>query len=102
MKIAITPEAFDAACKVRASGFRDAAMSVATQDSGKLVFDSEDWSALTMQFRKPRPFGLGDAVAAVAHPIAGAIDAVLGTNVKGCAGCAQRREALNRVVTLRR
>ena len=43
-------------------------------------------------------FGLGDLVASVAQPIAGAIDAVLGTNVKGCGGCAKRREALNRMV----
>jgi hypothetical protein len=49
-----------------------------------------------------RPFGLGDAVAAVAQPIAGAIDAVLGTNIKECGGCAKRREALNRAVPLRK
>lgn len=44
------------------------------------------------------PFGLGDAVAVVAQPIARAIDAVAGTNLKGCGGCAQRRAALNRMV----
>jgi hypothetical protein len=40
----------------------------------------------------------GDAVAAVAQPIAKAIDAVLGTNVQGCGGCQQRKAALNKLV----
>jgi hypothetical protein len=39
--------------------------------------------------------GLGDVVALVAQPIAGAIDKALGTNIKGCGACAKRREALN-------
>jgi len=42
--------------------------------------------------------GLGDAVAMVAQPIAGAIDALLGTNVRGCGGCKQRQAALNALV----
>jgi hypothetical protein len=41
--------------------------------------------------------GLGDIVAAVAQPVAAAVDAALGTNLKGCRACAQRREALNRI-----
>lgn len=47
---------------------------------------------------------LGDAVAAVAQPIAEGIDAgtkllpeAMHTNLKNCGGCAQRREALNRL-----
>lgn len=47
---------------------------------------------------RPATFGLGDAVAAVAQPIAGAIDAVLGTNVKGCGGCAGRKIVFNRII----
>lgn len=43
-------------------------------------------------------FGLGDLVATVAQPIAKAIDAVAGTNVAGCGGCAQRRAALNKAM----
>jgi hypothetical protein len=38
---------------------------------------------------------LGDVVASVAQPIAGAIDKTLGTNIKKCGACAKRREALN-------
>ena len=44
--------------------------------------------------------GVGDLVAAVAQPIAGAIDNVFGTNLKNCGGCATRREALNKALPL--
>jgi len=47
---------------------------------------------------KSRQFGLGDAVAAIAQPIAKAIDNVAGTNIQGCGGCQQRKEALNKLV----
>lgn len=42
--------------------------------------------------------GLGDLVASVAQPVASLIDAVAGTNIKNCGGCAQRRAVLNRIV----
>lgn len=45
--------------------------------------------------------GLGDLVARVANPVAGVIDKVAGTNLKGCGGCKGRRETLNRVVPFR-
>ena len=41
--------------------------------------------------------GLGDLVAAVAQPIARAIDAAAGTKLAECGGCKRRREALNRI-----
>lgn len=44
---------------------------------------------------KPRVFGLGDVVAAVAEPIAKASDAVFKTKLKGCSACRKRREMLN-------
>lgn len=47
---------------------------------------------------KPSPFGVGDAVAYVAQPIANAIDAVAGTNVANCGGCTARKAALNAAV----
>ena len=66
------------------------------------VFLCED-AAFQSMLRKAagvrgQPFGLGDAVASVAQPIAGILDSVLGTHIKGCSGCAQRRDALNRIV----
>ena len=42
--------------------------------------------------------GLGDVVAAVAQPVARTIDAVAGTNIAGCGGCAKRQALLNGVV----
>lgn len=39
--------------------------------------------------------GLGDAVAALAEPIAAASDAVFKTKIKGCSACRKRREMLN-------
>lgn len=39
--------------------------------------------------------GLGDRVAAVAHPIARAIDRMLGTDLKNCGSCAERKAKLN-------
>jgi hypothetical protein len=46
----------------------------------------------------PAARGLGDAVAAVAQPIARAIDRALGTNLQNCGVCKQRQEALNKLV----
>ncbi len=43
-------------------------------------------------------FGLGDAVAVIAQPIARTIDRALGTRISECGGCKQRRAALNRIV----
>ena len=39
--------------------------------------------------------GLGDTIESIAQPIAGAIDKTIGTNIKGCGGCAKRRDKLN-------
>lgn len=41
------------------------------------------------------PRGLGDVVAAFAKPVARAIDAIAGTNLKKCGGCAKRQQKLN-------
>lgn len=43
-------------------------------------------------------FGLGDAVAALASPVAAASDSMFGTSLSSCGGCAKRREALNQMV----
>lgn len=49
------------------------------------------------QWGRCKTYGLGDLVAAVAQPIAGAIDRVAGTQIKSCGGCAKRREMLNKI-----
>ncbi len=38
---------------------------------------------------------LGDVIASVAQPIAGAVDSVFGTQIKGCSGCKQMQNNLN-------
>lgn len=38
---------------------------------------------------------LGDRIASIAQPVAGAIDTVLGTNIRKCGGCKQMRSDLN-------
>lgn len=43
-------------------------------------------------------FGLGDAVAALASPVAAASDSMFGTSLSSCGGCAKRRKALNQMV----
>jgi hypothetical protein len=40
--------------------------------------------------------GLGDLVESVAKPIARVIDRIAGTDLQNCAGCAKRRDFLNR------
>lgn len=46
-------------------------------------------------FKRVPMRGLGDAVAAIAEPIAKASDAVFKTKLKGCSACRKRREMLN-------
>ncbi len=49
-----------------------------------------------LKIYRPDLTRLGDKVAAVAQPIAKAIDRVAGTDIQNCGGCKQRKEALNR------
>ena len=44
------------------------------------------------------PVGLGDAIAAVANPIAQVMDKLTGSKLVGCQPCGQRRDALNRLL----
>ncbi len=63
--------------------------------------DDFDWSGTEVPAAAPsaqNSFGLGDAVAALAQPIAKTVDAVAGTNLTRCGGCQRRREKLNQIV----
>lgn len=44
--------------------------------------------------------GLGDVVHYLLKPAVKAIDAIAGTDLENCTGCAQRRAAMNRAVPL--
>jgi hypothetical protein len=50
------------------------------------------------EIEEKKKFGLGDLVAKVAQPIAGAIDSVVGTDIKNCGGCKKRQEYLNNLI----
>jgi hypothetical protein len=81
--------------------YRAAVLACARQAGAKLCFDPADYLRIRAKFPAPpraKPRGLGDLVALVAEPIARASDAVLGTHLVGCGGCAQRRAALNALV----
>lgn len=45
-------------------------------------------------------FGLGDAVALVAQPIARVVDAVAKTDLQNCGGCAERKARWNAALHL--
>ena len=55
-----------------------------------------------MPFRPAKIRGAGDVVHALAQPIARAVDAVAGTNLTNCGGCAQRRETLNQIIPMKK
>jgi hypothetical protein len=56
------------------------------------------WEEQLIAFRSRGFRGAGDMVAAVAKPIARAVDAVLGTDLVNCGGCKQRQEKLNELM----
>lgn len=95
-----TTARFEAYCTRFAPEFRAEALALATATADTVAIPSAALATLRTRFaplpRKPR--GLGDAVALVAEPIARLSDAVLGTKLVGCGGCAQRRAALNALV----
>lgn len=117
-----TPDRFEAYCSRFPAEFRAEAMAAATITPESVAIPSATLAALGTRYpplRRPRPapqppppeptvaelaanftgaLGLGDAVALVAEPIARLSDAVLGTKLVGCGGCAQRRAALNAIV----
>lgn len=86
----------------RGPGFSAAVLAIARREESDLLIESEDWQRLTREHlvrlpvKPPASSGLGDLVHAIAHPIARALDATLGTNLQNCSACAQRRETLNR------
>lgn len=64
-------------------------MELEGKPAGTMVTE-EEFAAM-----ERRSMGLGDLVAAVAKPIARAIDAVAGTDLEHCQGCAKRQAWLN-------
>jgi hypothetical protein len=96
MQLKLTEETLTQAATARAPGFAAAVRAIAQRDGDLFLVETADWHRLTVEHIKTS-MGLGDLVHAVAQPIAKAIDAVAGTSIASCGGCAKRRDALNRL-----
>ncbi len=77
--------------KGHAPGWFDAVCAAGKLENDKLYIEPADW----LRIRREHTRGLGDRLARIAQPIARAIDAVAGTDLQNCNGCAQRQELLN-------
>ena len=74
-------------------GYREELETLATcKDADGLTLRVSDWMAL---LAKHNSRGFGTRIYKVMHPIALGMDAVLGTNMANCGGCAERMERWN-------
>lgn len=92
MMMRVAKEAVVEFCRLRKIPQADFEAAGTYAADGFFEIEREKFRELT---RKHRRTGLGDLVARFAEPIATAVDAVAGTDLKNCAGCAKRREILN-------
>lgn len=74
-------------------GYWEDCLSRGVVEEEDLVLTVEAYEALRAKYTPPA--GLGDRVARILKPIAGAIDALLGSDLKNCGGCAERQARLN-------
>jgi len=87
----------------RPAGYADALIDAGDVQGDWLLIENNALEAIVAQFTPERlqgVQGLGDLVHKIANPIAKAIDAVAGTNIQGCGGCAKRREQLNKIAPI--
>ena len=97
MKIKLRIDQLDRHTSGRSDEFRAAVIAASVVSGDTLEIELDEWQRLTIKHAvSAKPFGLGDAVASVAQPIARTLDALLGTDIAHCSGCTQRRETLNR------
>ena len=95
MKIGFEIEELRKAGEHRPPGYLDKCLAWGERQGDMVFFESEIFDALRREYGSPR-VGLGDLVAKVAQPVAVALDSLLGTNLKNCGSCADRRAALNK------
>jgi hypothetical protein len=94
-----TREKFERFASKSPNGWRDEAILLGKLTDWQFEINDKDFNALQHKFKSPKvQFGLGDAVAALASPVAAASDKMFGTSLSSCGGCAKRREALNQMV----
>jgi hypothetical protein len=81
--------------KIRPAGYMEECLAAGRIEGDRIVFDDDEkYADLLVKYR-----GAGDVFAKfVGKPIAHAIDAVLGTDISHCGGCAERQEALNKAI----
>jgi hypothetical protein len=82
----------------RPESYRRALLAAGAIEDGKLLIDADVCARIHAEHpptARKQHRGLGDVVAAMAQPIAGALDAVLGTDLQNCGGCKERQELLN-------
>lgn len=72
---------------------------------GVLTIDSDKFETWREKYTAPitaKPVvkftGAGDVAAAMFQPVAKAFDAILGTDIQNCSGCAERKEILNNAI----
>jgi len=114
MKIAL--EKLRERAKDRPAGYLEEVLSAGNIKGEFLVVTAEKYRELRGKYSRPATpepaptsppagaahiAGLGDAVAAVARPIARAIDRVAGTKLSNCKGCERRKDKLNRLASFR-
>lgn len=85
----------------RPEGYAEDVLSRGVIEGDWLELSNVEYFALRDKY-SPRPEGLGDMVAKFAQPVARVIDAVVGTNIKSCGGCAKRREEMNAMVPFKK
>lgn len=74
------------------------ALAAGRQNGEFIEISEKAYLDLVAKYRGPQ--GLGDVLSALASPIAKAIDATFGTDLKDCGGCASRQQALNEAFPL--
>jgi hypothetical protein len=93
MIMRIAKEAIVEFCRLRKIPQEKFEAAGAYAADGFFEIEREKFRELTRTYRRT---GLGDIVARFAEPVAEVIDAVAGTELKSCGGCARRREILNK------
>lgn len=93
----------------RPAGYFAAVLAAGTVDGDYLQLTPCAYRALVLTYQPPAlplsrisrgsRFKLGDCVAAIAQPIARAVDRTFGTNLANCQPCKKRQARLNQIGT---
>lgn len=94
--ICTTRKTLESKARKRPPGYLQEMLSLAQErPDGTLCWDAQ--TLLKMREKYAVGMGAGDAFALLAKPIAAGADAILGTGLLGCGGCAERQAKWNGV-----